>query len=363
MEELLMYPDKVADKSISVISERIERYTGLLDKAIENFNRQLEGIEKRCSDTAENPDELKGETVKVMNDMVSICEKFEQGVDYDKSIIEAAQVKFREKTDQILSKSYCINRARTWPQGYQGDYMTLETIYRNTPLSEGIGYYLDRYALSSTLAVAVRERIVKLQEILREELIKRESPKVLDIACGSCREIHGLVTEIRRSEARFTCVDLDSDALNFAMNRLSYTDLLPEHTQFFKYNALRMFDHELNMEEFGMQDIIYSVGYFDYLPDDFLVKLLNALYMLLKPGGKLIAAFKDTERYRYQDFHWIVNWDGFLQRNEDEFDRLFKKAKIPESALSKTRERTGVIIFYTMEKNNLIPDEGWQTQD
>ncbi len=350
MKDILMYTNKIADKSVSVIGEERERYTRLLDKAIENFNRQLEEIEKRCSDTTENPNELMGETAKILNDMISICEEFERDVDYDRDVLKEARIRFHEKTNPILSKSYSINRARTWPQGYQGDYKTLEVIYRNSPMSEEIGYYLDRYALSSTLAVAVRERIVKLQEILREELITRESPNVLDIACGSCREILGLVPEIERSEAKFTCVDLDSDALNFAMDRLSYTDISPEHIHFFKYNALRMFDHELNMEEFGMQDIIYSVGYFDYLSDDFLVKMLNALYMLLRPGGKLIAAFKDRDCYRYQDYHWFVNWDGFLQRNEDEFDRLFNQAGIPESALLKAREKTGVIIFYIATK-------------
>ena len=40
-----------------------------------------------------------------------------------------------------------------------------------------------------------------------------------------------------------------------------------------------MFDHELNMSEFGMQDIIYSVGFFDYLESDFLVTtMLKASY-------------------------------------------------------------------------------------
>ena len=61
-----------------------------------------------------------------------------------------------------------------------------------------------------------------------------------------------------------------------------------------------MFDLETAQTEFGMQDIIYSVGFFDYLPDDFLVKLLSSLYMLLNPGGKLFAAFKDADRYQPQ---------------------------------------------------------------
>ena len=99
-----------------------------------------------------------------------------------------------------------------------------------------------------------------------------------------------------------------------------------------------------------MQDIIYSVGYFDYLPDDFLAKMLNALYILLNPGGKLIAAFKDADCYKPQPYHWFGDWDGFLQRTVDDFERLLYQAKIPNSALSVSREKSGVIIFYTVTK-------------
>jgi len=331
------------------ISEDRERYCRLLDVATEEFNRRLEGIEKRCLDPKESPDRLLGEVSIALTDISYLFEEFEEGVHHDKSVIKDAQVRFRERTDPILSKSYCIHRARTWPQGYQGDYKTLEIIYRNTPLSEGIGYYLDLFILNTPLAEAVRNRIKMVEEILREEISKRERPSVLNIACGSCREVMGLYTEIKNSEARFICVDNDNDAIAFAQGRLSYVDLLP-HVEIYKYNALRMFDHESNMLEFGMQDIIYSVGFFDYLPDDFLVKMLNALYRLLNPGGRLIAAFKDASRYRYHGYHWIVDWDGFLQRTVADFERLFHQAGIPEDALSVSREKSGVIIFYIVTK-------------
>lgn len=332
------------------VSEEREKYTKLLYEATDKFNKKLENLEKRCFNPEKNPDELLNAVTKALTDMIYVCEEFEKGVDYDKSVIKDARIRFREKTNPVFSKSYCINRTRTWPQGYQGDYKTLEGVYRNTPLSDGIGYYLDRYMLSSTLAEGVRQRLIKLGELLRDELITRQNPKVLDIACGSCREILDLIPEIQKSEAKFTCVDLDSDALNFSMNRLSYANLPQDQIELFRYNALRMFDHELNMMEFGMQDIIYSVGYFDYLPDDFLIKMLNALYMLLNPGGKLIASFKDADRYRAQGYHWFADWDGFLQRNKEDFDRLFAQAGIPANALSVAREKSGVIIFYTATK-------------
>ena len=92
------------------------------------------------------------EIMAAFDDVLHACKLFEIAIE-DKEVVRDAQIRFREKTNAILSKSYCINRARTWPQGYQGDYKSLEGIYRNTPVSEGIGYYLDRYCLDWSLGV------------------------------------------------------------------------------------------------------------------------------------------------------------------------------------------------------------------
>jgi SAM-dependent methyltransferase len=204
---------------------------------------------------------------------------------------------------------------------------------------------------SSTLAVGVRERMRKLAELLKTEMINRQYPKVLNIACGSCREMHEIVPEIEKAGAHFKCIDLDSEALDFALNRLSYAGLSADRAEFIQYNALRMFDYETAVSAFGMQDVIYSVGYFDYLADDFLVKLLNTLYLMLNPGGKLIAAFKDANRYRPQAYHWFADWYGFLQRTQGDFERIFRQAEIPGSALSVTRAKSGAIIFYIAAKH------------
>jgi len=199
----------------------------------------------------------------------------------------------------------------------------------------------------------VRNRIKMLKDILHDELSKRQKPSVLNIACGSCREVFELAVEIEKSNARFSCIDLDNDALSFAANRLSYTNLSPlssNQVALRKYNAVRMFDHELNMQEFGKQDIIYSVGFFDYLESGFLAKLFNALYNMLKPGGLLITSFKDAARYRHQEYHWIVDWNGFLQRTEEDFHEIFTNAGILGSSITETREESGVIVFYLVRK-------------
>jgi extracellular factor (EF) 3-hydroxypalmitic acid methyl ester biosynthesis protein len=331
------------------VEEGAKRYTARLNSKTEQYLNQLRDIEARCSQPGADGDKLLEELTVLNESMLQTCAQFEQDVN-DTFVIKSAQVDFREKTNLILSKSYCINRARVWPQGHQGDYNTLEIAYKNSPMSDGIGYFLDKYALSTTIAVAVRERIVTLRELLRKELVTRRGPKVLDVACGSCREVFELAPEIKASDAKFTCVDLDADALDFALDRFALAGLSEDYVELRKYNALRIFDYETAVTEFGMQDVIYSVGYFDYLPDDFLVRLLGSLHKMLLPGGKLIAAFKDVNRYKPQFYHWIVNWDGFLQRSEEDFERLLQNTEIPGSAISRSRVDSGAVIFYTITK-------------
>ena len=349
MESLITYRNEAFKENIQPIREKTEHHYNLLNEATLKFISTLGDIEKRYLNSQETPEELLNAITMATTNINHVCEQFERRVGHDSDIIKEARIEFRKKTDHVLSNSYVVNRTRTWPQGYQGDYKTLEFIYRNSPQSEGIGYYLDLYCLNATVAHAVRNRIKTLESILKEEISMRKRPAVLNVACGSCRELMGLSDVIINSNAKVTCIDFDNDALDFAQSRLYHTGALPQ-IELRKYNAARMFDHELNMAAFGKQDIIYSVGYFDYLETDFLVKMLSSLYMLLNPDGKLIMTFKDADYYKTQDYHWLIDWDGFLQRNENDFKRILKKAWIPDNALSQTRDKSGVIIFCTATK-------------
>jgi SAM-dependent methyltransferase len=349
MQESILYQGKKIQGHAGLVHERPRTYVEALDARIETYLATLRDFEARCSMPDADKETLQDE-ITVLNDtMLHACAQFEQDVN-DPLALKQAQVYFREKTHPVLSKSNAINRCRTWPLGHQGDFMTLELIYKNMPMSDGIGYYLDKYMQSSPLGIGVRERIVKMRELLKHELNSRSNAKVLDVACGSCREVFELAPEIKASGAKFTCVDLDSAALDFALDRFGYAELSEENTQLIQYNALRMFDLETAQTEFGMQDVIYSIGFFDYLPDEFLIKLLSTLYLLLNPGGKLIAAFKDVDRYPPQVYHWLVDWDGFLQRTEKDFNRVLREANIPNSALSINRVDSGSIVFYTATK-------------
>ena len=349
MRDLTTYKNVIKNEPAGLVQEKPQQYAEIFYAQVDKYIDQLKSYEWKCLQPGADPENLLKEISSLNDTMVQDCALFEQEVS-DPAAIKTAQSYFRKKTNPVLSTSYGVNRIRTWPQGHQGDYMTLELIYKNMPMSYGLGYYLDKYMLDVELGVGVRERIVKLRDLLKDELASRRNPKVLDIACGSCREVFELTPEIISSGAKFSCVDLDPAALDFAIDRLTYAGLTSEHAEMLAYNALRIFDFETALAEFGMRDIIYSVGFFDYLPDEFLIKLLRSLYMLLNPGGKIIAAFKDVKYYRPQLYHWFADWDGFLQRTVVDFNRLFHEANIPDSALTMTRVKSGSIVFYTVTK-------------
>ena len=344
----ILYPSKLPDAS-GEIKEDLEKYAAALKIKTGEYVEALEALASACSAPGVDDKKImKG--LRILNeDMMRACAEFENAVAPDSEFIRFQRKVFHEKTDRVLCKSSLVRHARTWPQGYQGDFKILETLYKNIPVSEGIGYYFDKYGLSLPLADAVRNRIMKLEEIVRREISARNAASVLNIACGSCRELMGLAPDIASTRAQITCVDMDADALAFAMERLSHTEAA-ENITFRKYNAARMFDDELNMAAFGKTDIIYSVGLFDYLPSEFLAKMLGALYRLLYREGALIAAFKDAEKYRHQDFHWLIDWTGFLQRTEKEFLSILDTAGIPLSAIREERDDTGIIIFYLITK-------------
>jgi len=321
-----------------------------LKKTIEKYLVDLEDFEFRCERT-ENRKALLAEITALNDAMLRACAEFENTVDGDEALIREAQADFREKTGPILLKSHFINHARTWPYGYQGDFQMLEGVYRSTPLATGIGYYLDAYSLATTLGNAVRERRTTLRGLLKTELEHRHEPRVLDIACGSCREVFELAEDIKKAAAGITAVDFDPNALSFASDRMLYAGLSSEQVKFHKYNAIKMVNHDRNLQVFGRHDVIYSVGFFDYLDDAVLVRLLRSLFDLLNPGGKLITSFKDCRRYDTQYYHWMVDWNGFFQRTEEMCEELLQEAGIPADAVTSLRDSSGVILFYSATRS------------
>ena len=121
---------------------------------------------------------------------------------------------------------------------------------------------------------------------------------------------------------------------------------LEHHVTFRQYNALRMISAPRNIAEFGRFDVIYTIGLLDYLTDEVLIRMIRSLRETLYPGGTLVAVFKDCERYDTIDYHWLVKWNGFLQRTRHESWDVLEKAGVPHDAVTIQRSQDDVMIFY-----------------
>ncbi len=315
-----------------------------LDAAIDQLNDHMQDLAQRCQASHCDVSALTAELSAQIHRVEAFCRAAEQELMGDEAIRQL-QESFRQRTQQYFGQSYLMNRARTWPRGYPGDYEIIDAAYDGQPLSRGIGELLDRYFLSTTLAHAIQRRREKMRDMLADELRNRPAARVLNIGCGPCREVLELAPLIRDTQAHFVNVDFDPDALMYSAKRLIDVGI-KDHVEFRQYNAIRMVNTRKTVREFGRFDVIYTIGLLDYLSDDILVRLLKTLHETLNPQGVLIAVFKDCEHYATEDYHWLVNWSAFRQRTGAESCRLLQQAGIGPSDVTTSRTSDEVMIFY-----------------
>ncbi len=319
------------------MNSKVESWKSKLDEVCES-------LKGSTSIDLTKMNELESQIMDVSNFMLSNEENL------NPEALKKEQLKFRTYTDDIFMNSHLYKRARTWPRGYAGDYETLEKIYHATPVkNEGVGMYLDNYFITRELARGVRERKRVLSKVLISEFEKREKKqKVLNIACGSSREIFDIGKKMNNYEADFTFLDYDKDAVNYSRLLLFNEGIDVRNFKFMKYNALNLVSETETEAEFGKKDIIYSAGLFDYIKTDVLIKMISSLYNLLEDGGVLIAPFKDKENYNTFDYHYLVDWSYFYQRTIDEVKDILVEATNTEVEIINTK--SPAINFFLIRK-------------
>lgn len=204
------------------------------------------------------------------------------------------------------------------PIGYAGDYEMMNMIYRNQP--EGQSLYeqlIHRLLVSQWPAESVRNRIVHLREHIANEAARvvrsGRTARILNVGCGSAREIQDFVTENPLSnQADFLLVDFNEETLLHAGQRLvetkrrhnRRTTIRTEQTSV--YELLKRTQREAPPAE--KFDLIYCSGLFDYLAADTCRALMELWLASLAPGGMLLVAnMTDTKPFRHF-IEFVLDW-------------------------------------------------------
>jgi len=274
-----------------------------------------------------------------------------------KIISKKVKQRFREMVGIYAYQSNFVKRAYDKPRGYPGDYRTIELVYNNRPVSEGIGRYFDKYFLGNEYAIAVRNRKDKIKQMLKDAISNSDKGtiNILNIACGSCREIKELFQDDKypHKNIQFTLIDQDEEALSYSRKILSHLPgnirltLLRENVyDFIKDDIV---DKSYSKKS-GCYDLIYTIGLADYLPDRALENLIKYCFTLLLPKGKMILAHKNIDKYKPLLPDWFCDWTFYPRTQTGLIELVKSRADIQDRDIIVDKEESGIIFFLTLGK-------------
>lgn len=301
-------------------------------------NIQSDGIADHCKETLDTLVEAGDELDAALQD-VALTKEIKNHV--------------RALLGQFLYQSQVMKRAVEKPRGYPGDYKMLEMAYNNKELSSGIGRHFDRYALDHPYSEAIRMRKDMMRDVLSHYIntSTRHNLRILNLASGAVREIREMLQSPVRHNGRveIMCVDQDEEAIQYSKEQLQNINNAPIAVNFIQGNILRLEDLDIGPD--NSIDMIYSIGIADYLQDRMLTKIFHDSYKKLRPGGKLVVAYKDREKNKPLAFNWYGDWN-FIPRNEPELKAIINNALVQENfSVNISWEPTGVIFFAEIIKN------------
>ncbi len=216
----------------------------------------------------------------------------------------------------LLSPGPMHHRCYHKPQGYAGDYR-LMTMYFAQELQGGSWWarFLHYTAQNYSLGHTVVARAQNMHDTVAAT-IKSGGSRICSLACGPAIEIERYLDDIKKLKApvEFTLIDQDKEALEYCHTRLNEAllrrsdDALPVKLQPLHVSVRQLLKPQDDAEKalladvLAGQDLIYSAGLLDYLPDKVARGLFHRLYTLLAPGGRMFIG----NLRRVPDTAWMM---------------------------------------------------------
>ncbi len=228
--------------------------------------------------------------------------------------------------DLALSSAF-MARTNLKPRGYAGDSEMMRMIYdRGFVGNTTFERFMHHHPIESHAAQAVRNRVALLGEMIGKAVDARGAgTKILSVACGPAHELrHAFTTPSLTGAVDLTLLDQDDSALAEAaeeIDRIALRTGVRPNVRFAKESVRRMLASADLDTRFGGQNLIYSMGLFDYLTAPVAKAVLAKLLSLLAPNGEMIIGnFHVSNPTRVYMEYWM-DWVLFY-RSEADFHAL-----------------------------------------
>ncbi|MCJ7811804.1 class I SAM-dependent methyltransferase [bacterium] len=242
-----------------------------------------------------------------------------------------------------IESSMMHKRTRKKPLGYAGDFQLIDWIYTKKTTSNRKGRLFDLLFHSYEATESVRNRkqyfIQKCNELSRN---KKSQFDILNIGCGSCRDVLEMYQYSRNGEhIYFHCVDQEKKAIQYAKKLLANThiqkNIYLENKNIFKLKTAKKYD------------MIWSAGLFDYLEDSIAILLLKKIWRYLKEDGQIIFGNFSPKNPTRKGMEIVGKWH-LIHRTADHLIKLCRKTKLPFSEIEIESEPLGINLFCIIKK-------------
>lgn len=257
---------------------------------------------------------------------------------------DATRRSFVEASAPIFSIGDVQGRARAKPMGYAGDFLLIDWMYEKRLAPSGKALLWDQFYHRQEAARAVRSRKRFFTGLVLERARKTPRPiSVLDVACGSCRDVAEAISLARQSGTpvpSFRCIDLEAAALEHGRRLLP--DDSRDSVEFLRANVLTA-----SLD--GAFDLAWCAGLFDYLSDRLAARLLRRMWVSLGPGGSLVVGNFHPDNPTRLYMEWCVDW-RLIHRSERALLRLARAAGINEGSARVVRDPGGAVAYLVADR-------------
>ena len=213
------------------------------------------------------------------------------------------------------------------PRGYAGDFLTIDNVYNLRVSGSGrVGQILDACVVvhePASKAVRNRRQLIADEIVRAVEALDEDRPlRVTTLAAGPASEIFDAFNRIGAPERlEVTLIDIDAQAIDLVRQRIAATESVQGHIDTVHGNLVYLATGRQRLD-LGPQDFVYSMGLIDYFKDRFVIALLDYVYSLLRPGGRVMLGNFHPNTGTRALMDYVFDWK-LIFRTEDDLQRLF----------------------------------------
>jgi extracellular factor (EF) 3-hydroxypalmitic acid methyl ester biosynthesis protein len=255
----------------------------------------------------------------------------------------------------LLCASPFLERARSKPLGYAGDYEMMNMLYREHAEGASLfGKALNLYATQSPVARANINRIEFLGRKIEAAVAARGTgrARIASVGCGPAQEIQTFLAT-RPELGKYldiALIDQEERAISYCERALA--PLAAEthaRIRVIRESVRRLLTDKKLGQTLGECELIYSAGLFDYLNDRTFDALLGTLYGALAERGVLAVgnvAALNPDRFAMEYFtEWFLN-----HRSPDDLRARAGSLQPAPSSVEVGSEPLGVNLFLVVQR-------------